>query len=101
MTNDQQNTNRTLPPHAQLFQMATAHWVSHIVYVAAKLNLGDHLVKGPQSADTLARPTGTHPPPHYRPIRTLASLAISTDDASRQFAFTPLAHALRPGAPRS
>jgi hypothetical protein len=30
-------TNQPLPPHAQLIQMATAHWVSHIVNVAAKL----------------------------------------------------------------
>src|SRR5262245_56379144 len=54
-------TNQPLP-HAQLIQMATAHWVSHIVYVAAKLNLADHLAQGPQRADTLARPTRPHAP---------------------------------------
>ena len=27
-----QNSNTEVPPHAQLVQMAMAHWVSHIVY---------------------------------------------------------------------
>ena len=94
-------TNQPLPPHAQLIQMATAHWVSHIVYVAAKLNLADHLAKGPQSADTLAGPTGTHAPSLYRLMRTLASLGILTEDVSHRFALTPLGDALRTGAPGS
>jgi len=101
MTENQGSNNQTVPPHAQLVQMATAHWVSHIVYVAAKLNLADHLAKGPQSADTLAGPTGTHAPSLYRLMRTLANLGILTEDPSRRFALTPLGDALRTGAPGS
>jgi hypothetical protein len=41
-----------LPPHAQLVQMATAHWMSHILYAAAKLNLADHLAQGPKRRRT-------------------------------------------------
>jgi hypothetical protein len=101
MAENQGSNNQTLPPHAQLVQMATAHWVSHIVSVAAKLNLADHLAKGPQSADTLAGPTGTHAPSLYRLMRTLANLGILTEDASHRFALTPLGDALRTGAPGS
>ena len=82
-----------------LIQMGMAHWVSHIVYVAAKLGLADHLAKGPMSAEQLAGPTGTHAPSLYRLMRTLASLGIMTEDAKHRFALTPLGDALKTGAP--
>ena len=46
MTDKQQSSNQAPPPHAQLVQMAMAHWMSQIVYAAAKLNLADHLAQG-------------------------------------------------------
>ena len=49
------------PPHAQLVQMGMAHWVSHITYVAARLNLADHLADGPLGAEPLATLTATLP----------------------------------------
>lgn len=79
MTENNYSTTETAPPHAQLVQMATAHWVSHIVYVAAKLSLADHLARGPKSADELAGPTKTHAPSLYRLMRTLASLGVVTE----------------------
>jgi hypothetical protein len=79
--------------------MAMAHWVSHIVYVAAKLNLADLLAQEPKSADTLAGQTGTHAPSLYRLMRTLASLGILTENALHQFSLTPLGEALKTGAP--
>jgi hypothetical protein len=87
------------PPHAQLVQMGMAHWVSHIVYVAAKLALADHLAKGPINAEELAPITATHAPSLYRLMRTLASLGILAEDADHRFALTPLGEALRSGAP--
>ena len=62
------------PPHVQLIQMAMAHWVSRIAYVAAKLGLADHLASGPKTADDLAGPTGTHAPSLYRLMRALQLL---------------------------
>ena len=100
MTENNHSTTETSPP-AQLVQMALAHWVSHIVYVAAKLNLADHLAKGPKSADELAGPTRTHAPSLYRLMRTLANLGILTEDVRRCFALTPLGDALKTGAPGS
>jgi hypothetical protein len=88
----------TPPPHAQLIQMAMGHWVSRIVYVAAKLSLADHLAKGPKSAEELAGPTGTHAPSLYRFMRTLTNVGILTEDPAHRFALTPLGDALRTGA---
>src|SRR5215510_14275921 len=98
MTDNRQSSN-PLPPHAQLVQMAMAHWMSHAVYAAARLNLADHLAQGPKTADALAGPTGTHAPSLYRLMRTLASLGILTENATHQFALTPVGEALRTGAP--
>src|SRR5262245_27031671 len=95
----QHDETQTAPPHTQLVQMAMAHWVSHIVHVAAKLGLADHLAKGPMSAEQLAGPTGTHAPSLYRLMRTLANLGILTEDGARRFGLTPLGDALKTGAP--
>ncbi len=89
------------PPHAQLVQMGMAHWVSHIIYVAARLGLADHLAKAPMNAEQLAGPTGTHAPSLYRLMRTLAGLGVLTEDAGQCFALTPLGEALKTGAPGS
>ncbi len=87
------------PPHAQVIQMATAQWVSRILYVAAKLGLADLLGAGPKSAEELAGPTKTHAPSLYRLMRALGLLGILTEDAARRFSCTALGEALRTGAP--
>jgi hypothetical protein len=92
------SNTETAAPHVQLIQMATAYWVSDIVYVAAKLGLADHLAETPKSADELAGPTRTHAPSLYRLMRTLANLGILTEDATHRFALTLLGDALRTGA---
>jgi O-methyltransferase domain/Dimerisation domain len=91
----------TAPPHTQLVQMAHAHWVSHIAYVAAKLSLADHLANGPKSAEEVARETNSHAHSLYRLMRTLANLGILTEDEAHCFALTPLGEALKTGAPGS
>jgi hypothetical protein len=94
-----ENEAQSTPPHAQLVQMSMAHWVSHIIYVAAKLELADHLASGPMSAEQLAGPTATHAPSLYRLMRTLASLGVLAEDPDHRFALTPLGEALRADAP--
>ena len=101
MPENNHSQTQTTPPHAQLVQMAHAHWVSHIVYVAAKLSLADQLANGPKSADEIAGETGTHAPSLYRLMRTLANLGILTEDAKHCFALTALGDALKTGAPGS
>ena len=97
MNVDQQN----LPPHAQLIQMASAYWVSKLIYAAARLGLADQLAAGPKSAAELAGPTRTHAPALHRLMRTLASLGILTERDAQRFALTPLGEALKTGAPGS
>ena len=91
----------TIPPHVQLIQMGTAHWVSRILHVAAKLKLADLLAAGPQTAAELAAATGTHAPSLYRLLRALASVGVFAEDGANRFAQTPLGEALRTGAPGS
>ena len=69
----------TLPPHAQLIQMATGSWIAAIVYAAAKLGLADSLADGPKSAAELAGTLRAHAPSLHRLMRTLASLGILTE----------------------
>jgi predicted transcriptional regulator len=89
------------PPQAQLIQMATAHWVSRLLYVAAQMNLADLLAEGPKTAEELARSTATDAPALYRVMRTLASLGLFKEDPGHQFSLMPLGEALRTGAPGS
>jgi alkyl hydroperoxide reductase subunit AhpC/SAM-dependent methyltransferase len=89
------------PPHAQLIEMGTAHWVSQIIHVAAKLELADLLDGKPKSADELAGPTGTHAPSLYRLMRTLANFGLLSEDGAKRFTLTPLGAALKKGAPGS
>jgi len=95
----QPNQGDALPPHAQLIQMASAYWVSKVVYAAAKLGLADHLAAGPKSAAELAATTRTHAPALHRLMRTLASLGVLTERDGQRFALTPLGEALKANAP--
>jgi hypothetical protein len=104
MSNGNDSSPESAPPHAQLVQMAMGHWVSRIVYVAAKLDLARHLANGPRSAEELAGPTRTDETALYRFMRSLATLGILRESDSRQFSLTPLGEALKanaPGAARS
>jgi len=90
---------QSAPPHAQIIEMATAHWISRIVYVAAKLGLADHLAGGPKGADELATLTATHAPSLYRLMRTLAHLGLLTEESGPRFRLTPVGAALQTNAP--
>jgi hypothetical protein len=85
----------------QVIQMATACWMSRLLFVAAQLGLADHLASGPQTAEAVAASTGSHPPSLYRVMRTLASLGLFTEDDQHRFALTPLGETLKTGAPGS
>ena len=89
----------SLPPHAQLVQMGTAHWMSHVLYVAAKLGIADHLAKGRTRVDDLASATKTHSVSLGRFLRTLGHLGLVTEDGAGHFTLTSLGEALKTGAP--
>src|SRR5262245_35906985 len=88
-----------LPPHAQLFQMGNAFWVSRMIYVAAKLRLADLLAAGPKTAQELAASTKSHPRALFRLMRALAGLGVFTQSEDGTFGLTELGQALRSEAP--
>jgi hypothetical protein len=89
------------PRQDQLIQMATAHWMSRILYVAAEMNLAERLAEGPRTAKELAQSTATDAPSLYRLMRALASLGLFTEGLSHQFSLTPLGEAFRTGTVRA
>jgi hypothetical protein len=91
----------TQSPQAHLIQMATAHWVSRFLYVAAQMNLADQLAEQPKTAKELAQATGAAAPSLYRMMRTLASLGLFTEDSEHRFALTRLGEPLKTGSPGS
>ncbi|HTU24233.1 MAG TPA: methyltransferase [Pirellulales bacterium] len=79
--------------------LITGSWRTQAIYVAAKLQLADHVAAGKKTADELAAATGTHAPSLYRLLRALASNGIFAEQADRSFELTPLADCLRSDHP--
>lgn len=94
-------TTEASPRGDQLIQMATAHWVSRILYVAAEMNLADRLAEGPRTAEELAPSTATDAPSLYRVMRALASLGLFAEGSGHRFSLTLLGEALRTGTVRA
>ncbi|MFO1023374.1 MAG: methyltransferase [Planctomycetales bacterium] len=89
------------PPHAQLMQFITGHWVTAALHSAARLDLADHLHAGPQNCADLARATDCHEDSLYRLLRALSSLGIFEETAPRTFKNTDVGECLRKDHPRS
>ena len=89
------------PPTAVMFGLMTGRFVSTLIYVAAKLELADHLKDGPRTAEQLAAATGAQAPALYRVLRTLASVGIFEEIKEKRFRLTPTAATLQKGIPGS
>jgi len=86
-----------LPPPVRLYQMATGHYVSQAIYVAAKLGIADLLGNGPRRHDELAKATGTHAPSLRRVLRLLASTGVFAETEDGRFELTPVGSCLQSG----
>jgi len=86
-----------LPPPAALYQMATGHYVSNAIYVAATLEIADLLATGPRGDDELAQATGTHAPSLKRVLRLLASVGVFAERDDGRFELTPIGACLQRG----
>lgn len=86
---------------AALHLLATSFQIAQAVYVAARLGVADVLASGPQTADELARLTGTHAPSLSRLLRALTVFAVLDEVAPGQFALAPMGECLRGDAPYS
>src|SRR5580704_7302369 len=85
-------------PRLQLFQLLTGHYVSHALYVAAKLGIADLLADGPRPFVELAQATKTHGPSLHRLLRLLASSGVLVEADAGTFALTAVGECLRSDA---
>ena len=86
-----------IPPPMALYQLATAHYGSQALYVAAKLGIADLLAGGPDSAEALAKTTETHAPSLRRVLRLLAACGVLSEHDDGRFGLTPVGAALKSG----
>jgi hypothetical protein len=91
----------TLPPPVALLNLATGHWTTQAIFVAAKLGIADLLREGAKSCGDLAQSAGVDARSLYRLLRALASVGVFTEDTDGRFALTPMAECLQADAPGS
>jgi hypothetical protein len=90
-----------LPPQIVLYHLATGHYISRALDLAAKLGLADLLAEGARDASQLAGATATHTDSLHRVMRLLASAGVFDERPDGAFALTALGECLRTGAPGS
>lgn len=92
---------KKLPPPAAMFALIMGRCVSQLIFVAAKLELADHLKHGPRTVEELAAAAEVQASPLYRVLRALASVGIFAETKDRRFKLTPLAATLQKVTPGS
>jgi hypothetical protein len=80
---------------ARLREMAGGYRQSQLVFLAARLRLGDLLEDGPHTAAELAESTATHAAPLRRVLRGMAVVGLVEELADGRFGPTELSAALR------
>jgi hypothetical protein len=85
------------PAPAVMFRLIIGRWVSHLIYVAAKLELADRLKDGPRTVEELAQASEVQAPALYRVLRALASVGVFAETKGKRFKLTPLAALLQKG----
>jgi hypothetical protein len=88
-------------PPLLIFQMATGHYISRALYLAAKWNLADLMSDGARHYGVLASATNTHAPSLNRLMRLLASVGVFEERENGSFALTPIGEFMRSGVPGS
>jgi hypothetical protein len=86
-----------VPGNVALLDLGTGHWVTQMLYVAAKLGIADQLAAGPQRASDVARRIGTDPDATYRLMRALASKGVLRERKDGAFALTKIGRAMQSG----
>jgi len=88
-------------PKQELSRMISGYKATQALYVVAKLGIADHLVRGPKSAEELAKEVGANSKALFRLMRHLAAVGIFTQDESRKFGLAPLGELLCTENPES
>jgi len=95
MATEEKVAQPVLPPQILLYQMATAHYLSHALHLAVTLGIADRLKDGPRDSRELAEATATHAPSLNRVLRLLASAGVLDEQANGAFALTSIGECLR------
>lgn len=82
--------SNTPPPISVLYQIATGHYLSQALLLAAKLDVAEFLKNGPRQADELAELCGVHAPSLKRVLRLLASVGVFLENEDGSFGLTPV-----------
>jgi O-methyltransferase/methyltransferase family protein len=86
---------------ATLRQISFGMRASQALYVAAKLNVADHLAHKPMRVDELATLTQSDPQALSRLLRALCALGVFTESQSGEISLNPTAELLRSDVPGS
>jgi hypothetical protein len=86
---------------AALRQIASGMRAAQALYVAAKLNVADHLAQGPLDAEELSRATEVDAAALGRVMRALCSLHVFAESPTGKFSLTSTAELLRSDVPGS
>lgn len=85
----------------KILALLAGEWVSRGLYVAAKLELADHLEAGPRSIEDLAGLTSSDPNSLYRLMNMLAGFSVFEEIAPKTFANTDNSRLLMKNNPES
>ena len=83
-------SSQQVPPAVILHQMIGGFKTSRLIFVAAKLDLIDHLAGGIQNTHELAKVVKADPNALYRFLRALAALGVVEEVELRRFTLTPV-----------
>jgi hypothetical protein len=86
---------------AVLRQIAFGMRASQALYVAATLNIADHLATGPMDADALAQAAKVNSAALRRVMRALCSLGVFAESNTGEFSLTATGDLLRSDVPGS
>lgn len=89
-----------IPPPAQLWLLATGHFLPRCLHVVAELGIADHLGDAPMTAEILARGTGCAARSLARMLRLLAVAGVFEETAAG-WTHTELSRLLRSDHPQS
>ncbi|HKN56360.1 MAG TPA: methyltransferase [Amycolatopsis sp.] len=84
-----------------VLDLVFGYTAAQMINVAARLELADHLARGPLTTDELAGLTGAHGPSLYRLLRGLACFGIVGQTGTGSFELGPAGRSLRSDAPDS
>ena len=101
MASDEQTAQAATVPPLALYQMASAHFVSHALALAAKLRLADFMKDGPRRCEALAEVTHTNAAALKRVMRLLVSAGVFNETGGGEFELSSLGSFLRSDVPGS